>query len=207
MTSLKYYTYAHYTKDTQELFYIGKGSGKRATISDNRNQWWRNKVNKHTGFTVEILAYWKTELEALEHEKFLIDCLEATGTILTNIHKALGRETGGRKLTAVTCERMSKAGKTRWANLTDEKKKEFGEKTSKILKGRPFTDLHRKHLSDSRKGLKVPSAWKQVFCKTTNTFFNSVREAASKTGCDPSHIVKCCKGKLIKTKNLEFTYV
>ena len=200
------YTYIHRTPDTNDVFYVGKGMGKRAYLSENRNRWWHNKVNKHGGFVVEIVAGWPTELEALEHEKFLIDCFEGIGTVLTNIQKAIGRETKGRKLTAETCQRMSEAGKKRWLTLTEEMKIVMRDAVSQAIKGKKKTEAHRKKLSESRQGLKVPSIWKPVFCKTTNTIFNSVTEAANQTGCDPSHIVKCCKGKLKHTKKMEFTY-
>ena len=49
---MSFYTYAHYTKDTNQLFYIGKGSFtkqgdfKRAFAKTGRNAYWKNKTNK-----------------------------------------------------------------------------------------------------------------------------------------------------------------
>ena len=70
---MTFYTYAHYRATDNSLFYIGKGKGSRAHSADPRNPFWSKIVKKH-GFKVEILATWKTEEEALEHEKFLIQC-------------------------------------------------------------------------------------------------------------------------------------
>lgn len=50
-----YYTYAHFTKDTNKLFYIGKGTFskqsdfKRAYAKTGRNSYWQNKGPKLVG--------------------------------------------------------------------------------------------------------------------------------------------------------------
>jgi len=77
-------TYAHHKPDGT-LFYIGKGSAKRAHAKDNRNPHWKNIVAKHGGYKVEILANWPTEAEAFEHEKFLISCFRDLGLTLANV--------------------------------------------------------------------------------------------------------------------------
>lgn len=48
-----WYVYAHYNLNTNELFCIGVGTGKRA-YNKNRNQLWKNIVVKH-GYRVEML--------------------------------------------------------------------------------------------------------------------------------------------------------
>jgi len=70
-----FYTYCHTRNDTGKIFYIGKGVNRRAFTSKDRNIHWHNIVNKH-GFNVEILTYWKTEKEALDHEILLISCFK-----------------------------------------------------------------------------------------------------------------------------------
>lgn len=69
-----YYIYAHYTADTEELFYIGKGKGRRAWMTkktDGRNIWWQRIAKKH-GFTVKLLWEGLTEYEAYMKEQELI---------------------------------------------------------------------------------------------------------------------------------------
>lgn len=78
-----YYTYAHYTQDTDTLFYIGVGTilntktqkeksrYSRAYHTTGRNKYWKNVVNKH-GFRVEILQHFDTIEESLEEERRLV---------------------------------------------------------------------------------------------------------------------------------------
>ena len=49
-----WYIYGHFTEDTNELFYIGVGTGRRAW-SKNRNQYWNRIVEKH-GYSIEIIC-------------------------------------------------------------------------------------------------------------------------------------------------------
>lgn len=69
-----HYTYAHIRNDTNTIFYIGKGQGRRAFSDKMRNRWWHHIVNQH-GYRAEILAEWTTKEDAYSHERLLIDCL------------------------------------------------------------------------------------------------------------------------------------
>ena len=114
-----YYTYIHRRNDTNQVFYVGKGTKskyqfKRAYDVVKRNKHWKAVVNK-CGHTVEIVAEWSTEDESYEHEKILILCFKGMGHKLTN--KTNGGEGGtGHRFVATneTKLKMSKAhlGKT-----------------------------------------------------------------------------------------------
>lgn len=54
MTDTKFYVYAHY-RPNGEIFYIGKGYGKRAWSKDRDNPYWHSIVKKHGDFVVEII--------------------------------------------------------------------------------------------------------------------------------------------------------
>jgi hypothetical protein len=68
---MKAYVYAHRTLDTNELFYVGKGTGTRLTSKKNRNKHWRHIVGAH-GFKAEILVSDLTDEQALAAEIKLI---------------------------------------------------------------------------------------------------------------------------------------
>lgn len=78
-----FYTYAHVTLDTNKVFYIGKGTGRRMFRHDARNSHWHNVVKKH-GFKAIKLAEWATDKDAFEHEKLLIQSFKDIGYKLVN---------------------------------------------------------------------------------------------------------------------------
>lgn len=65
------YVYGHYRADSGELFYIGKGTGKRAWTASGRSKYWRSVANKY-GYEVKILEDNLTEEEAYDKEVQLI---------------------------------------------------------------------------------------------------------------------------------------
>jgi len=70
----KHYIYAHFEKDTKELFYIGLGRYNRCNHVVNRNQYWKNIRNKH-GVVIKFLSVNLTAEEAAEKEKLFISQL------------------------------------------------------------------------------------------------------------------------------------
>lgn len=62
-----YYVYLHYRLDTNTVFYVGKGKGRRAFTKKSRNNHWNNIVNK-CGYRVEIIKEGLTEKEAFDLE-------------------------------------------------------------------------------------------------------------------------------------------
>jgi hypothetical protein len=72
-----FYTYAHIRKDTNSIFYIGKGTKRRMHRKEARNLHWHNVVKK-AGYEAIKLAEWETQTEAFEHEKFLIQCFHGS---------------------------------------------------------------------------------------------------------------------------------
>jgi len=79
----RHYIYAHYRKDSGQLFYIGKGtdySGPRgrhwnfyrSKSLHNRTKLWNNIVAKSDGYTIKILAICQDEEYSFLIEKLLI---------------------------------------------------------------------------------------------------------------------------------------
>lgn len=194
---MMFYTYAHYTADTNELFYIGKGKGKRSGDRSNRNLWWQRKVEKH-GFTHKVLAFWPSEQEAYDHEEFLIACFKDLGYKLVNLASGGGINSG-------------------WKHS-----EEFKKKIADFHKGKKKTPEAIEKLKQAKQGLKVKEETKakisatlkgkyygkntSVLCTTTGMEYASVKEASKETGCFPSNIVKCCTGERKHSKGLSFSY-
>jgi len=140
-----FYTYSHATPEGR-IFYIGKGQGRRAYVSENRNLYWHNIVKKHGNPVVQILADWKTEEEAFDHEMVLIDCFRGMGYKLANLTNG-GEGSSGYKHTKEQREknRLAKLGSIPWN------------------KGIPLTEDCKQKLSQSLSGRK---AWnKGIECR------------------------------------------
>src|SRR5688572_10502558 len=84
MEDSNFVVYAHYTLDTNELFYIGEDRLNRAYSKHSRNKYWKHKVQKHSGFTVKVIysSLSKTRAEILEER--LIRKLKHRGIPLVN---------------------------------------------------------------------------------------------------------------------------
>lgn len=160
-----YYTYAHYTADKSRLFYIGKGKSNRLHENDSRSQHWHNIVNKH-GLHVELLAKWRTEQEAFDHEKFLISCFRDLSDICNLTDGGEGcsgyvwTEEQKNKLKGKLPHNTGKS----WSNevkkkLSDSQKgksrgshaKEHSEKIAKALAGKAKSLEHLQKMSENGK--------------------------------------------------------
>jgi hypothetical protein len=84
-----YYVYVHKDRITGGVFYVGKGSGKRAYDTNSRNpRWWERVKSLSDGWVVEIVGQDMSELEAFALEAELVDRYreaEAEGKEIANI--------------------------------------------------------------------------------------------------------------------------
>jgi hypothetical protein len=139
----KFYTYAHYRNDTNELFYIGKGTEKRAWKRADRSELWSRITKKH-GRTVQILAYWDTEQEAFDHEKLLISCFRDMGKNLINFTDG-GDGISGYRHTDETRKKLSENGKKLYSN------KEYAKRMAAIRKEQWTKEAREKASKSSKK--------------------------------------------------------
>ena len=162
-TSCAFYTYAHINPNTNKIFYIGKGKKSRYLATARRNQHWQNIVNKY-GFKAEILAFWKTSEEALEHEKLLIASFNDMGYVLANkttggencqmseeAKKKIGLSQLGKKRSEEARKKMSIAAKNRAKQNRPPCKTSTKQLLSEKLKGRVITDEWRNKISVTKK--------------------------------------------------------
>jgi hypothetical protein len=148
---MMFYTYLHRRADDLKPFYIGKGKDDRAYRKNHRNPHWHRTVAKH-GLVVEILAKWPTEVEAFEHEKFLIKCFRECGHGLANMSDG-GEGQSGWVPSAETREKIGLANKGRVSKLrgvplTDETK----AKLRSLRQGTKMSDSAKAKMSASQKG-------------------------------------------------------
>lgn len=160
---MQHYTYAHYKPDGT-VFYIGKGRGSRAHRTGDRNQYWKRTVAKHGSFQAQILCYWDTNEEALEHESFLISCFKDMGVKLVNL--TTGGEGGNSYIrTPESIEKHRRAVAGRPSPTKGIKRNPLSEETKAKMRAahanREVSDEARINLSKALKGKKKSEAHKQ----------------------------------------------
>lgn len=79
----KYYVYLHRRNDTNEIFYVGKGSASRYKDNRKRSKAWKDIV-KLVGYTSEILYKNLSEEEAFVEEIKLIERLKRANINIVN---------------------------------------------------------------------------------------------------------------------------
>lgn len=107
-----FYTYLHRRPDGS-IFYVGKGSGRRAWSRGSRSKAWRAAAAE--GHSVEICATWPTEDESFQHECLLIAVLRDLGHQLVNITDG-GHGVSGHRHSEATRSRLSERHREIWSD-------------------------------------------------------------------------------------------
>lgn len=200
-----YYVYIWYIKNTNEIFYVGKGKGKRYKDLSSRNKFFTDMYNSHNCDVKKIYEN-LTEEEAFDKEAETIKWYrENTNYRLTNQTDG-GEGTSGWVPPQDFRDKQSKIHKEQWqdeefkqkmiAIRTDEngpyKSQEFRDKISQLVQGENnpnynhyWTEEMKQHLSHVRKanGLSAnennPKAT-CVICLETGEVFNCIKYAMQK---------------------------
>ena len=80
----KFYVYKWFIIDTQEVFYIGKGTRNRKNSISNRNKIFKEYYSKYNCKN-EIIQYFENEKDALQYEKEMIAYYRSLGQAKANI--------------------------------------------------------------------------------------------------------------------------
>jgi hypothetical protein len=163
------YTYCHISSDSS-IFYIGKGVRNRAYVTTDKSDAWHEKASQ--GFEVLKLAEWKTDKEALDHEKFLIWLAKDLGWQIVN------KTTGGQGVAGFS------AWKGRKHKEETKEKIRLGNLGKKRRKSKKFSIANSKTSNPRWKGYWVTPEGK----------FETALDAAKHFNVDTKTITSRCKG-------------
>jgi len=135
---MKFYVYVHRRKDTNEVFYVGKGCGKRAWKKTTRSDWWK-RIEAKYGRTVEIVLTDMSEDDAFKLENGLIDFYGRE-----NLCNLTDGGMGGVSPNAETREKMSVAGRGR------KRSEETREKMRAAATGRKHSEQTKQKIKEKR---------------------------------------------------------
>jgi hypothetical protein len=201
---LGFYVYLHVRNDTGNVFYVGKGKGRRAWIASKRNRYHQAMMQKldaaGSGWRVEIFEDGLSNEEAFTKEKEIISAYGRES--LTNLsdggeygavgHKmprhiveALAAKARGRKMPRHGVEKSAAA--RRGVKLTEDMRKRMSEG----LKGKKHSSERNARKSLRQTGKPVSPHMIEamnvatripVICHETGTIYASASEAARQMG-------------------------
>lgn len=171
-----YYVYLHRRGDNNEVFYVGKGRGRRATCRHSRNRWWKAVVSKH-GFIVEYVERELSEDEAFDLEIELIKFYRDCGHALCNISSGGDGASGTKR--------------------TDEHK----EKVAAAQRGRPKSEEVKLKMAMQGKKVYCSNGMTFVSCRRATEWLRLTYPKASTAGVN-----NCCNGKAHSAYGLMWSY-
>lgn len=147
--------YQHIRPDTNAIFYVGKGSLRRAHSRHRRNQHWKYVVAKAGGFATQVVVDGVDEELAFLAEVELIDQLRKIGARLTNKTDG-GEGPSGMRHTDEAKRKIADAqrGEKHWTVghvYTEEHREKLRQARAKFV----FTDEIRAKISAAGNGRKA----------------------------------------------------
>jgi hypothetical protein len=200
-----YYVYVWYIKGTNEVFYVGKGKGKRYKELSSRNKFFIDMYEAHECDVKKVYEN-LTESEAFQKEKEVVKWYRENTTFRLTNQTDGGEGSSGWNPPQEFRDKQSKIHKEQWqdeefknkmmAIRMDEngpyKSQEFRDKISQLVQGENnpnynhhWTDEMKQHLSQIRKANgrsaneNNPKAT-CVICVETGEVFNYIKYAMQK---------------------------
>jgi hypothetical protein len=170
----RFYVYLHRKQTDNSIFYVGKGTGKRAWKTSGRNSKWNRIVSKY-GFTVDIVFDDLDEETAFACEKDAILELRSFGYDLCNMTDG-GEGATGRKLTNQQKQHLSDFQKKRVRSKEELDKfrqnSKLATRSQKWLEQNRVRQVGRKLKEETKKKMsEIQSRLKTASDKHTYIFF------------------------------------
>lgn len=149
-----YYVYFHINPLKNEIFYVGKGKGKRAFEKGSRRGDYWNRVVKKYGYIIDIVEDNLTEQEAFEREMFYI---KKIGRKDLGLGTLINMTDGGEGTSG--CKKDNEGDKNPMYNRnhSDKTKRLIGDKAKKRLSDKTSHPMYGKRFNDESKDLKSKS--------------------------------------------------
>jgi len=188
--------YEHIRHDTNAIFYVGKGSHKRAHSKHRRNKHWNSVVAKAGSYSVRLVADDIDEELSFLVEQERIDQLKRIGLKLTNKTDG-GEGPSGMRHTDEAKRKIAEAqmGEKHWTVgrvFTDEHRAKLRKARAKLIytdeikaklseagKRRVYTDETKAKMSKSKQGRKHHMANTILF---DGKVFGTAKELSDYTG-------------------------
>lgn len=206
----EYYVYIHYLVDNKEIFYVGKGTDKRAWSKNSRSLEWKEKTKN--AYSVLIVKTFSSEEEAFQEEIRLINFFKNDSNF-NLVNKQAGGK-GGNTWNYLPEEQKAKEIERRkqwWKDRTKEEREKISKERSIRVQGKKnpqygkigfntgkkFSSSHKEKISNGLKSYKRTAEHSQnlqkqiekscgrkikVILSDKELHFNSIQSASNETG-------------------------
>jgi len=193
----KFYVYRHIRLDTNTVFYVGKGIGRRAWQKGktHHNKYWNRIVNKHD-YRVELVIDNIEEGLAVKKEIEFIKLYKSFRQCEAN-HTNGGKGISGHKHSEESKKKMSESMKGRI--ISDEHKLKIGE----AAKGNRY-NLGRKHTEETKKRRRelIKGNNPMLGKKHTNATKKKMRDTKKGNNYRSKMVVNIRTGEIFKSAKL-----
>lgn len=154
----EFYVYLHKRKSDGAVFYVGKGTGRRAYRTAGRSEWWHRVASKH-GFKVEII-FFGTEADCFDVERAKIALFRSSGEPIVNASD------GGDGSANPTPEARAKLSARQKARFADPREREKIRVTKTTPEARAAqSERRKKAMSNPEARMAVSEKMKEVWAK------------------------------------------
>ena len=169
MLKQNYVVYRHRNKATNEIFYVGSGSLKRAGRKQYKTESWKNIVSKYE-YVIEIVSEELPLDDSLDLEYLMIDTY---GTIIDGDGPLVNIRRDRHKLHSATISKLSKSllGNDRALGFNHSKETKYKMASSRLSEGNPmFGKVHseetKSKISKAKLGIGLSEDHKRKISET-----------------------------------------
>jgi|688.fasta_scaffold295799_3 hypothetical protein len=214
----KYYIYAH-SKPCGEVFYVGKGSGKRLFITSNRSDFWKRIASKYE-YEVSIIEECLDEDTAFDREIFWIAHYKSIGQCVANFTNGgdgvrVGSRWWGEKISKSLIGKKCASGKESksYKDLVcdEDLRKMYCDQGMSSIDISKVTNLSYTTICSriSYLGIQIRSpgrAKRKIVCTTDGACFDSIADASKFYGLRRELVNKVLSGRYHTTGGMSFSY-
>lgn len=232
-----YYVYVHKREDTKDIFYVGKGKGRRAWSKGRRSKWWTRIAEKY-GYSVERVKDELEEGDAFDLERLTIRRYKESGSALCNISSGgegkscakpmsvegrqrwraavVGRKMPEETKAKISATKLSKKHKHSLESISKMRLVKLGKIVSEETKSILSKSLKgRKKSEETRRRMSASKVFKAVECSNGMVFDSAILAAKWLTGSSElkvfdtkrKGVLDCCNGRYKTSYGYSWKYV
>lgn len=201
--STRFYVYIH-LKPNGEVFYVGKGCGKRAWSPLSRNNHWNSTVAKHGSFKVTVIRSGLTEQQSFDAEQRFIRYFASLGKLCNRTLGGYG-QTGNPVNKGVPKTEIHK-NKLKLANIGKKQTQKTIDKRKKTMAKKIEEGWTNPGSREENKRRGVKNNQFKGYYKTPFGVFESVAEASIANGCTAKAVRVRCFGNKTRVNGKIYCY-